>query len=386
MTPLYVERVAEALARKGGDFDESQSGIQATMENVQDALTAFEGMSRADVERRIAGIERPGARPTVEQDTLRLIARFGGGWGDHREAREWAAAALAGVTTFAVDGSQIFPSGDMSIPVGLVQVGWFENRHDSAGSYVKDVQVEVLTPLELTESFDAGYAEREIEWRRFYSEVARTLAFMDAHRGKPALAFFDGSLILSFVNTMREQRQREYVEIVQRMIAFSEETGVPLVGFVDSSQAADMTTLLGHATGYSGQRMGDAAALRSRMQWGDRSRLFVCSRDDAVIDNRYYEQVLFTYLKTTRDHPPARVEIPAWIFQRGLHEWVLDVVRAECVVGVGYPYPLETADAVAVLSFQDRERFYGMFQEFAARRGISVHFSRKSISKRGRRV
>ena len=26
----------------------------------------------------------------------------------------------------------------------------------------------------------------------------------------------------------------------------------------------------------------------------------------------------------------------------------LDIVRAEVVVGIGYPYPLETADAVAV--------------------------------------
>ena len=61
-------------------------------------------------------------------------------------------------------------------------------------------------------------------------------------------------------------------------------------------------------------------------------------------------------------------------------------MRAECVVGAGYPYALETADAVAVLTMQDRERFYWLFQEFAEREGLPLQFSRKAVSKRGRRV
>jgi len=64
---------------------------------------------------------------------------------------------------------------------------------------------------------------------------------------------------------------------------------------------------------------------------------------------------------------------------------VIDLVRAECIVGVGYPYALETADAVAVLTMQDRERFYRLFQRFAEGEGLELRFSRKSVSKRGRR-
>jgi len=65
---------------------------------------------------------------------------------------------------------------------------------------------------------------------------------------------------------------------------------------------------------------------------------------------------------------------------------VLNLVRAECVVGAGYPYALETADAVAVLTMQDRERFYWLFQEFAEREGLPLRFSRKVVSKKGRRT
>lgn len=386
MSPLYLDRVAAALSRKGTDFIASQRNIMQDMEHLQDALAKLEKLSRAEIEQRIAEIERPGARPTDEQDSHPLILQFEDGLDDHRKARAWAQTRLQNVTTFAADGSQIFPSKDMSIPVGLVQVGWFENPHDAEGSYIKDVKVEVLTPQDLTRSHEPGYAEREIEWRRFDHEVAQTLRFLDAHQGQQALAFFDGSLILSFVSTMREPRQEKYIQAVKDLIKRSEETRVPLVGFVDSSRSNDLTSLLNAALMVDVGRIGDAIALRSRMRWGDRSRMFVCARNDEVEDHAYYERVLFTYLKTTRDHPPARVELPAWIYEEGLQDWVLDVVRAECIVGVGYPYPLETADSVAVLSMQDRERFYRLFQDFAAQRGIKVRFSRKSISKRGRRV
>jgi hypothetical protein len=392
MSPLYAGRVADALKGRGDEFSAAQREMQSDMKRMRDALERFKKMRLADIDARLAqwtaetGHEHVGARPTSEQESGPFVVKFDSSWLHHRDARDWAADTLAGVTTFAADGSQIFPSGDMSIPVGLIQVGWFENPHDQHGSYTKDVQVDVLTPAELTREYEPGYAEREIEWRRFRNEMLQTMMFLKRMAGKRALAFVDGSLILSFVHTMREPRQREYIRLVQDLLDLSESTGVPVVGYVDSSQAADLSGLVQAAAGYNGQRMGDAVLVQRDLAWGDRCRMFVCDRDDEVIDSSYYPRVCFTYLRTTRDHPPARVEMPGWVFEAGLHEQILDVVRAECVVGVGYPYPLETADAVAVLSMQDRERFYRLFQEFARERDIPVHFSRKSISKRGRRL
>ena len=48
----------------------------------------------------------------------------------------------------------------------------------------------------------------------------------------------------------------------------------------------------------------------------------------------------------------------------------LDVVRAEVIAGNGYPYAIEAADAVAVISLRDREEFYRVFQDFAARNDL----------------
>jgi hypothetical protein len=171
-----------------------------------------------------------------------------------------------------------------------------------------------------------------------------------------------------------------------QLLETSERTGVPVVGYIDTSYATDLVEMIKHVTDLQlTGRVSDGAMLRRRqMQWGDRSPVFVCDRNDSL-EARFYDQVCFTYLKTTAPNPPARFDFPRWVYESGEHERVIDLVRAECIVGVGYPYALETADAVAVLTMQDRERFYRLFQRFAEGEGLELRFSRKSVSKRGRR-
>jgi hypothetical protein len=409
MSPLYPGRVERALAERWGEIEKSQKSAKADLSLMDQALQAFMAMSVEEVEARVAqwctAEEKvcAGARPTSEQDNRPFIETFGSDWRHHQDARSWAAEVLRGVTTFAADGSQIPPNRDMSVSAGLVQVGWFENKHDERGSYIKDAEVHVLpltgiaSPDEDEDDADSEEGakgriqsmEQEIAWVRFGVEVDKAIAFLEKSAGQDrALAFFDGSLILSFVHNLHEHRQRQYIRKIRQLLDASAATRVPVIGYIDSSHSADFTHLLKVVNNIKRRlRVEDASLLRAKMKWGDRCRMFVCDRDDAVVDNSYYGDVLFTYLKTAENATPARVEMPRWVFEAGLHDWVLDVVRAECVVGVGYPYPLETADAVAVLSMQDRERFYRLFQEYARRNSqLTVRFSRKSLSKRGRRM
>jgi hypothetical protein len=185
---------------------------------------------------------------------------------------------------------------------------------------------------------------------------------------------------------MQSHRQKQYSDAVIQLLETSKRTGVPVVGYIDTSYATDIVEMIVNVTGLQLQgRVSDRAILeRQQMQWGDRSPIFICDRSDSL-EARFYDRVCFTYLKTTAPHPPARFDFPRWVYEAGEHERVIDLVRAECIVGVGYPYALETADAVAVLTMQDRERFYRLFQRFAEGEGLELRFSRKSVSKRGRR-
>jgi len=388
------ERVIAALEAKAGRFASYEAALSDTLAAYEQALAELEGLSKAQVETRLAGIPWPGARPTDEQDQYPgIVVPFAQSWTNHEQARAWAREVLAGVPTVAVDGSQITPSKEISVPVGAVQIGWFVNPHDGDQPYTKDLSFEVLAPDELAGEDEeiVGFPDWRVNARRFVLECQRLVEIMHAARDqaiKP-VCFFDGSLVLSFVQHLLPDRQRLYVDAVMSLLAASEECRVPLVGYIDTSYANDLAAMLDALCGRrTRQRISDGALLRSRMGWGDRSVAYICAREDQVLPvdgHKYYDQVCFVYLKTTADRPPARLDLPRWLLEAGELEHVLDVVRAECVVGNGYPYAVETADAVAVITIQDRERFYRVFQEFAEKEGLPLRFSRKAVSKMRRR-
>ncbi len=60
-------------------------------------------------------------------------------------------------------------------------------------------------------------------------------------------------------------------------------------------------------------------------------------------------------------------------------------MRAECVIGNGYPYPIETADAAAALNPDDREKFVRFLDEFSHRENLDFRIARKRTSKNRRR-
>ncbi len=107
---------------------------------------------------------------------------------------------------------------------------------------------------------------------------------------------------------------------------------------------------------------------------------------NAFIDPQTEKSIVgFCYLQTTSDNPPARIDVPSWIYEDGLLNEVLDVIRAECVVGLGYPYALETADQVAVITMRDREIFLQALQGFSVQNNLGFKIARKAASKGRRR-
>ncbi|UCC88971.1 MAG: DNA double-strand break repair nuclease NurA [Anaerolineales bacterium] len=407
---LVRSRVVAALEAKKDHFASYQVELRDTLGRFWAALESLPSFSRAEIEAKFseAEIVWPGALPTSEQDRLHdTVIGAGQSWANHEDARAWAKEVLLNIPTFAVDGSQIPPSRDFSVPVGAVQVGWFENPHVPGGQYVKDLVFEVLAPDELAEEAEGDVGGDFPDWRvnlrRFEMECQAVIEYMEAHAadgpGSPRskkdgpdtapLCFFDGSLVVSFAQHMRPNLRRRYVDAVTGMLRASQACRVPLVGYVDTSFARDLVMMLINLCQLPyAPRMSDGALLRPRMGWGDRSQVYICARDDKVLPEYgpHARQVCFCYLKTTAEGAPARLEFPGWLAEDEVEmERTLNLVRAECIVGNGYPYALETADAVAVIGLRDRERFYTAFQRFAQKQGLALRYSRKALSKRMRR-
>jgi hypothetical protein len=399
------QKVLIALEEKRPHFEGYAGGLRDQRTAVEARLAKLQEYDFAALEHylNMLGEMPKGALPTPEWDQAqKLCLPFTQAWGSHEEARAWALKVLSGRPVAAVDGSQISPTKDFNIPVGAIQVGWFINPHQAGVPYVKDVLFQVLSPNELAEDAKEAVDDRAMpDWRvdleRFSSECEQICKIMadyaDAPQQAKPLCFFDGSLNISFVVQLRPGIASRYLAKVRELIECSRDTRVPLVAFVDRSFSHDFVNLVDNVSSTNVEseklRITDAGLLEAYLpNWGDRLPLFYCDRQDNLSrehGSRIYNDVAFTYMRLTRDNVPARVEMPHWIVESGMAEDVLDIVRAECVVGGGYPYAAETADALAVISHADRDRFYSLFEQFAQESGLNLVQARKAASKAARR-
>ncbi len=392
--PLKPSELLQILDRKQSEFSQFYSHASATYEDYRRALRKVSAQSDAALTELLSDYAHPGARP------LESLGRYPNWiipcklkWQSREQSLEWVRDRLLGITTFAVDGSQIFPSKDVAPSIALVQVGWFENPHLPIGNYDKDVRLTVMTPTELEVQRNGRSLERQVGMRRFEMEVERLIEFMEDHAGRSdCLVFLDGSLVATFAEAFDVECRGFYAQQCVNLLRASEQYRVPLVGYIDTSHSSDLIQMLQCLEGTPDTTiLHDPQLIGSGMQWGDRSPLFCCDRPGDAwgqgILAEYEEQsarVAFTYLKTN-DNPPARLELPRWIYEAGLLDAVMDYVRGEVIIGGGYPYVIETADQVAVLQAEDRQLFFRLLQEWAEKSEIPFRFSRKMASKLMRR-
>lgn len=369
-------------------------------------LTQLASKSYAELSAKLENKENVGALPSKELDRSKNFAfAFDEIWTNHEEARNWAHRILHKRTTFAADGSQLFIEREVSLPVAAVQIGWFENPHDDALGYEKNAKFFVLSPEDLLKDQEEPVIpETRVGQKRFEAEVEKVKDFLNKKKGwqergeQMPLAFFDGTILISFA-LPRTNLQEGFIKTMVSLVKLSSETKVPLVGYVDRSYARDLIGLLDTISGaktFNKRTLDDASILHTAtfddskilQNWGDRTVFCYSERRGlkAFIDEQTEKSIVgFCYLQTTSDNPPARLDIPAWIYEDGLLNEVLNVVRAECVIGLGYPYPLEAADQTAVISLRDREIFLQALQGFAKENNLDLRVSRKAASKGRRR-
>jgi hypothetical protein len=263
----------------------------------------------------------------------------------------------------------------------------------------------VLSPEKLLAQDEPVVPETKVGQYRFEAEIDKAKEFLAKKSGwrtrgeRMPLAFYDGTLLLSTAHP-DTVIQAAFTNKLVELVKYSAEMEVPIIGYVDRSYARDLLTFLANFASSlfdSGRKnLHDATLLHAEIEhispvlqsWGDRTCFCFSDRRglSAFADPQTGKSLVgFVYLQTTATGAPARIDIPSWIYEQGLLEEVLDTVRAECVVGLGYPYALETADQTAVITIRDREIFLRALQDFANREKLNFSVSRKNASKGRRR-
>ncbi len=369
----------EARATDFARFDHDR--LQATL-RLKEALSRVEARGRDGLEASLGGVSAPGAIPTHDFDAG-LVHPFPVTFRHHPEALAWGQRHLEGLTSFAADGSQIEPDNRYDLPVALIQVGSYRNRHHEAGQYRKETALQVLTPADLE---GEGPVKRLIDLARFELELSMLIRFMqETSPDEKNLVFMDGSLIVSFAEKQGDDpHAQRYVSKIHALLEASEATRTPLIAYVDGSRAKDLARMVAVATGEEAGAVSDAMLLDGRLHWGDRTAAFRCARE-GILDSygRHRREIAFCYLQTREGQAPARLEFPAWMLDR--LDPILDAVRADAIGGGGYPYTLAAADATAVLTTGDRDRFQRTLEDFLSQKDIPLAFSTKALSKLRRR-
>jgi hypothetical protein len=389
--PLKPSQILTLLNKKRNDFETFDETARQSLEQYRLMLQRASEQSEQEIQEglQLYGASDRGAEPLEPLGNFpNWIIPSKLTWSSREESLDWVRDRLGGIATFAVDGSQIYPGKDLSIPVALVQIGWFENPHLPDSRYTKDIAVDVMTPADLKVSGSGDPVDRRVNMRRFQMETERLIAYMQEQAGNHrCLAFLDGSLVVTFAEAFDDDTRRFYVNCVVRLLQASEKYQVPLVSYIDTTYARDLTLMLQRLYDLpEAPSIHDAPLLSKGMQWGDRTPLFRCRRPGIL--QQYplaiADQISFTYLKA-HDGFPIRLEFPLWLHQSGLLENVLDWVRCEIIVGGGYPYVIETADQTAVLKAGDRQLFYRLLQDWAEDQNLNLRLSRKMVSKARRR-
>jgi hypothetical protein len=391
---LFRELLTDELNKQREEFTRFARSQAGDLDYYVRKLTRFSERSYAEIFALLDECADCGAMPSEE---MNLAANFALGfrenWKNHEDARRWAADILKQRTTFAADGSQLVLEREISFRVGGVQIGWFENPHDPLRGYEKNAKFTIISPQDFSDAETLRADSFVGEWR-FRAEIEKVKEFLHKKRdwqknGEPLpLAFYDGTLLLS-VTEFQTNITAQLVELAR----LSRDCRVPVVGFVDRSYACDLMTMLDSFEGEKAElvkSLDDVSVLHAATlkNWGDRTPFCYSRRRglDAFLDARTGESLVgFVYLQTTADNPPARLDVPSWIYEDGLLDEVVDAVRAECVIGLGYPYPLETADQTAVITVRDREIFLQALQGFAKENNLNLRVSRKAASKGRRR-
>ncbi|HEY0428540.1 MAG TPA: DNA double-strand break repair nuclease NurA [Pyrinomonadaceae bacterium] len=396
---LYRELLTDELNKQREEFARFAAEQTSDLGDYVQRLARLESFSHEEIAEALAGHENCGARPSAELDKARRFSiAFGESWQNHEQARGWAFQILQNRTTFAADGSQLFAEREVSLPVAAIQIGWFENPHSETEGYEKNARFFVLSPGELLSPDEPIIPQTRVGQRMFEAEIEKASDFLHKKSGwrergeKMPLAFYDGTLLLS-IALPKSQLHAQFIEKLVELARLSRDTQVPLVGYVDRSYARDLMSMLDTFAGKKGapvKTLDDVSVLHSSTlkNWGDRTPFCYSRRRglDAFIDFQTGESLVgFVYLQTTGDSVAARLDVPSWIYEQNLLDEVLDVVRAECIIGLGYPYALETADQTAVITLRDREIFLQALQGFAKENNLNFRVSRKSASKGRRR-
>jgi hypothetical protein len=257
---------------------------------------------------------------------------------------------------------------------------------------------------DLTEVYDGKATrvnEKMVGVRRTvaeYNELERSIHVV-SEKGIPAVALFDGSLILWTLQGEPTDYRKRVLGEFKRAMDLARQKGIPVAGSVSDPGSRDfvnsMKVILCTESPVDCDRcsfkdapesrpcnavehLKDSMVFGKRLAEGERSVLFTSG--SKILDEYGDHRIVAFYVNVGQEI--ARVEVPRWVAESPellalTHSVCCDQARK----GRGYPVALSEAHERAVVRGADRAAFYEAIERSFNKHGARVTRSMKRVSK-----
>ncbi|MCS6989534.1 MAG: DNA double-strand break repair nuclease NurA [Chloroherpetonaceae bacterium] len=227
-------------------------------------------------------------------------------------------------------------------------------------------------------------ANDQVNALRQTKELSALLHVAKNHRveARPILAIADGTLICWTLKNAEALRK----EFIEKLAEFRQ-ANIPVLAYKSLPETESVAKAVECLAADDLQRAGirpetlsDAEIFRAYLRKGERSAIFQ-SRSD-IVEKHYSnpDKVYFFYLHAGNEI--ARVEFPAWCYEKGHVDLMHSVVMDDLEKGKGYPMTLMEAHELAAVKKDDEKRFFELLEKQCLKRGVRISDSAKVASKR----
>ena len=321
------------------------------------------------------------------------------------QTREAADEAPGNYTAIAADASQAAPGRHSPLPYYVINAGRVVIRYGEGATASLDSEPALGDFSSAEEELSyLGYEVRRdayISEERLLAEFG-ALAELSRKIEPPAVAMYDGSLILWYLRKQPEKRRRDVVKALTTWLDVSRDNGVIPIGYISKPGARDVIYDLAllacdreHAHCESCRagrqrsdvpcseivKLHDADVFSETSESGERSAVFI-NRLTPVLDEYGDEDNRIAYFYLNVGTEVARVEFPRWVFDDGLINVAQSLALDQSYKGAGYPRVLALAHEYALVERKEADAFLGLLEGAA----LPSLISPKEFAKRRRRV
>lgn len=201
-------------------------------------------------------------------------------------------------------------------------------------------------------------------------------------QGRAMLAVADGTLICWTLKNAEVLRK----EFIEKLGQFRQ-AEIPILAYKSFPETRSVAKALEHLAAEKLEEVGihpemltDLEIFQAYLQKGQRSAVFQ-SRSD-VVEKHYPnpDKVYFFYLHTGKEI--ARIEFPAWCYEKGKIDFMHAVMMDDLEKGKGYPMTLTEAHEHAVVKKSEEAQFFELLEKLCIKKGVTISNAAKVASKR----